>query len=747
MESLDMIGRMGSAGVPAWAGIVFRQEAPGKPIEWRNHPSATDGKTAHFDVPQPFFPDSWAKPDSIVPIMTERTHPLIEAVTEPLANNAERRMDAQAFLGEGFNAAHPDVAEVTARIEAAGQRRFAAMRELLLWVLALAALLAVAASHEPTIRLAKTIYAFDIFGPWEKPVLPAGLTEEQRLLLGDPEFDDLEQKRRLHLLVPGNPAYFVEYAQAYDSENETLPPDFLDTAARIAPDNAFFPYFAAGRIGKESYSKKRSGSPSPPPRTVDGVRLRPAPREMEFDIKDAAAFEEALALVEKASALPSYETHTNQLIAARVRLLPAGNLTEFTRTLMYAYGSSSGIIRIRIVADLLCARAEQLSKAGREEEFLALAKQREQFIAHLGRNPDLTLIGELVYSVIASGTAKNFEAAADRLDLTAMAETYRKQGAAFLAERDLRDIREKKSEDSFQADKASALLHMTLPMVARQVTSPPLIAEADYEPMRMAEHEFAGRLGVFAVALLLPLAALVVFLFRFVVNPMIRLPAKRMAGALGFTDWVQVVGFGVVLPILFFLIVTRHTPLGGRGYGLMHFELVFPSVQHVALLLGLLVIPAVMVRWRLGKRLAPFGFGDRFTVPIALAAVAMIALWSLAALPFMKRFGMERLVLAALAVPPAVFLGLLLANALRSLFGKPASRLAACTVAIAVLPAYGLATILLCSLMPIYSAAEKHWIAQEALLRIDPDAPDLGAYEFKVAVQKRKEINAITGVE
>lgn len=679
--------------------------------------------------------------------MIPETHPLIEAVTEPLAKNAEQHMAAHSFLEEKFDAAHPGVAEATVRIEAAGRRRFPVLRKLLPWILALAALLAVVASHASTFRFAKTIYHLDIFGPWEKPALPAGLTEEQRLLLGDPKFDDLEQKRRLHLLVPENPAYFAEYAQAYLSAKETLPPDFLETAARIAPDNAYFPYFAAARSGKESYAKKRSTAPSPPPRVVGGVRLRPLPREMEFDIKDAAAFEEALALVEKASAMPEFKTYTNPLIAARVRLLPVANLAEFARALMYAYGSLSGMIQLRIVADLQCARAEQLSKAGRKEEFLALAKQREALIAHLGRNPDLTLVGELVHSVIASATAKNFEAAADRLGLTEMAETYRKQGDAFLAERDQRDISQKKSHDPFREAKASTLHHMSIPMVARQVISPPPVSEADYEPMRMAEHEIAGSLGVFAVALLLLPAALVVFLFRFVANPMIRLPAKRMAGVLGITDWVRVIGLGVVPPIVFFLIVTRHTPLGGREYGLMHFQMAFPGVHYAALLLSLLIAPAIVVRWRLGKRLVPFGFGDRFTIPIALAAVAMIAGWSLAALPMVERLGMGRFMLTALAAPPALCLGLVLANALRAILGKPGTRLAQCATAVAVLPAYAFATLLLCALTPIYSAAEKRWLAKETLLRIDPDAPDLGAYEFKVAAQKRKEINAITGVE
>jgi hypothetical protein len=63
------------------------------------------------------------------------------------------------------------------------------------------------------------------------------------------------------------------------------------------------------------------------------------------------------------------------------------------------------------------------------------------------------------------------------------------------------------------------------------------------------------------------------------------------------------------------------------------------------------------------------------------------------------------------------------------------------------LHAYPITIIFLCALTPIYSGGEKRWLAQETLLRIDPDAPDLGAYEFTVAAQKRKEINAITGVE
>ncbi|MFM2197478.1 MAG: hypothetical protein RLZZ505_910 [Verrucomicrobiota bacterium] len=693
-----------------------------------------------------FFPDTPAKPASIAAMLPE-THPLIEKVTEPLADNAERRMAAHAFLGEKFDAAHPGVAEATARIEAAGRRKFPKLRKALPWVLAALAVGVVIASHASILSFVHSLYNTGLFEPWTKPALPAGLTEEQRLLLGDPKVADLEQKRRLHLHAPENPAYFAEYAQGFVSERSALPPDFLETATRIAPDNAYFLYFAAGRIGKESFTKKKLSGSSPPQRMVDGVRLRPLPREAEFDITDPAAFEEAMALIAKAAALPGFETYTNPMIAARVRLLPADTMAEFTRALMYAYGGSSGMIQLRYVADLLCARSEQLSKSGSKEELIALAEQREALIAHLGRNPDIPLIGELVHSVIAIATAKNFEAAADRLGLTEMAETYRKQGEAFQTERDMRDIRVEKEKDPFPEEKASSLHRLALPMINRQVNTPPPVTEADFEPMRRAEHELVGGLGILALALSLPLAALVVFLFRFTATPMIRVPAKRMVGVLCMADWAWVIGFGVVLPILCFLLVTRFTPLGGREYGVMFFQAAFPGVQFAALLLALLIVPAIVVRWRLGKILAPFGFGDRFTVPLALAVMAMIALWSLAALPVVEHLTKAKLLnhftFAALAAPPVLCLCLLFANALRSILGKPAARLAQCATGIAVLPAYPIAILFLCALTPIYSAGEKRWLAKETLLRIDPDAPDLGAYEFKVAAQKRKEINAI----
>ncbi len=655
-------------------------------------------------------------------------------------------MAAQDLLGRAFDPSHPSIAETTARIDAAGRRKFPVWRKAILWVLAGIVLAATVSSHVPILKIGKTLSNYELFESLEKPALPPGLTEQQRLLLGDPDKDDFDQKQRLHASAPENPAYYVEYAQAYLTQTEALPPDFLETAARIAPDNAFFPYIAAGQTGKKSYTKKSKTGTSPPPRMVGGVRMAPLPREMEFDITDEAAFEEALKLISKATVMPGFETYTNPMIVARVRLLPAENIAELTRTLLFAYASSvSGVIQLRYTTDLLDARAEQLSKNGDKEGFLALAKQREALINHLARNPDNYLIGELVYAVIASATATNFHAAADRLGFTDMAADYRKQADAFLADKDMRDSGSKKSSEDSIEKKASSIARLSLPMLDRQVTQPPSISDADFEPLRMAEHELLAGLGVLAVALIIPLAALIVFLFRFVFPAIIRRPAKRMAGVLGVMDWLWVTALGIVLPILVFLVITQLTSFSGRGYSASFFLFSFPGVHLIALLLALLIAPAAVVRWRLSKRLAPLGFVDRFTIPLALAVLALLLAWSLAAFPGLVRFGMGEFTLIALAAPPAFCLGLLFAHSLRAILGKPAARYTQCATAIAVLPAYPLAIIALCALTPIHSAGEKRWFAKETLIRIDPDAPDLGAYEFKIAAQRRKEINAIMG--
>jgi hypothetical protein len=683
--------------------------------------------------------------------MLPEIHPLIEKLIHPIAANTELRMAAHTVLREKFDANHPGVAVFTARLEAVSRRKFSKLRKVLPWLFAVIVLTVAVYPKLHTIQMTQRLYN-DVFSfsgvRYRAPKMPkpSNQTTEQYLLLGYPY--DFEQAWRLHELDPQNPAYFAEYSSKMRLLTRTLPPDFLATANRIAPDNAYFTYIAAQQIGRECLTIKRSPLPPIPHRVMEGVSLRPLLSETEFEITNTVAYEESLGLLAKATELPRFETYRNSMKAARARLLPTETISDFTRALLFVFAEEHCDSLRRDFGNLLSARAEQLSKSGRKEEFLALVAQREVLIDHLGSNPDITISAELNYFEIARCTSMNFEAAAARLGLTELAKTYRNQGDAFQRESDLRDIRQHEKV-RFPVEKISTLYHYTLPMSNVLVSSIPPINNSEFEPMLRAEHELLGGLGILAVALSIALVALLLYLSIFFAKPMIRLPAKFMAGVLNMGDWVWVIGLGVVLPILFYLFVIGHTTLAGRDYSPMYMKLAFPSVQLVALLMTLLIAPASVLRWRLSKNLVFFGFGDHFTILPAVVALAMIAVWSLCALPVMERVMMVELMndfsFAAVASPLALCFCLLVANIIRTiLLGKPAVCLVQCTTAVAALPAYAIAILFLCALTPIYFAGEKRWLAKETLVRIDPDAPHLGSYELKVAAQMRKETNAIT---
>ncbi len=115
------------------------------------------------------------------------------------------------------------------------------------------------------------------------------LTDRQQLLLyGDsPEGRKPEQAKALWDSDPTNPAYFAEYVNVFLSTNaDTLPPDFLETAGRIDPENAWFTYVAAGVKAKDAVKKKKQSKPE--------IAANKTP---EWDILDPKKLADVLAIL------------------------------------------------------------------------------------------------------------------------------------------------------------------------------------------------------------------------------------------------------------------------------------------------------------------------------------------------------------------------------------------------------------------------------------------------------------------
>lgn len=672
--------------------------------------------------------------------MLPETHPLIEAATSPLADNAEQRLAANVLLGEAFDPAHPEVADALERLERRNSRKHRASWKVVLWCLAGIALALAVFSLVPEIGLVKSLLRSSLFEPMERPPLPAGLSEGERLLLGDPALDEVEQGLLLHRHAPENPAYYAEYAGSYAARFETLPPDYFETIERIAPDNAFFVYFAAAQIGKKAIEKQHSGSGPRKQRVIDGVKLGPKFGESDFSIVDQAAFDEAMALIGKAAVLPDFQTYTSTMMAARSGILPDETIAGFMHSLVSVFSSAWGVIHLRNAADLMNAAAGDFSKNGKKEEFLVLARQRDAFMSQLAHNPDTNLVGELVFNVIGSTTAVNFHASADRLGLDEVAENYRSQKDGFQVWRDNREIRRKNGVAPFRAEHAAVIAGQTLSMVHSQASNPPPIHADDLKPMRLAEHDLASRLGVVAAALILLIACLPVYVFRYHSPRPARFPAQQLASLLRPADWAWVIILGIILPIVVYFGINRLTPLGGRDFNVEHFLFLFPGVHLLAILLNLLLAPAILLRWRLGKRLAPFGINCRPSL-IPGAVLFLILLWSLAVYPIVREVDLSRNLLIALASVPALWLACVFLNVLLGFIGKPAGRIPRAATTSALLPAYAFGIIALCLTLPFFTASEKYWVSRDTIFKINPDAADLGAYEFKVAAQLRKEIS------
>lgn len=671
--------------------------------------------------------------------MLPETHPLIEAITKPLADNAELKLSAIRILEQTFDPQHPSVPQAMERLEERDKKKFPALGKIVLWVLAVAVLGFGMYSDRETIRLVIKFDDLYGYGEPESAPRPAGLTEQELLLLGDPAL--------LFESDPANPAYFAEYVTAMNQ----LPDDFLETANRIDPSNSYFLYWAAGHTAGDAVepikSGRSSGKPKPAPRYVDGIKLSALPMEVEYTIKDQAAYEEALGLIKKASEMPEFESYVNSMISAKARIIKVDTLHDYSAALLVTYGGSShGIFSLMKSSRIMDARAEELSKAGRKEEFIELAAQRDAYLSGLSNNKDVHLIGELVFAAMGRATATNFQAAAERLGLTDMAEKYRKQKEGFIAERDFRDLRDDHALASNLMKRGSMITRLTSPMVGQQVQSPPPFNDSDLKPMRMVEHELLGRLGIYSIGLILLPTTLFVFLFRFIVPKAVRMPAKRIACLLKISDWIWIFSLGVGLPILVFLCINRLLPVSGRDYGSSHFLFIFPGLHLSALLATLLLLPAIITRWRLTRRAAAFQFGSRWDL-LSLPVIAVMLVYAIVAYPVLVKFNLNTMIQIGLAAPLVGWLGFVFFNGLRIILGSARSRLIQSATAIAVIPAYPLAMIALCFTLPLYHAGEKHWLPQDKLHLIDPEAPDLGAYEFRVAAQKRKEINAIMGIE
>ncbi len=684
--------------------------------------------------------------------------PLIEAALRPLSDNAELHLAAAGFL-ENLKISDDGEEEAVVRWDAQDGRRRRVFWRRALWVALIVASAAVWLVNSGE------LFRYFEWGKWSMHPYSGSMPDSEErvgrrldakqklLLFGDQASDHQdERKEGLWLSEPDHPAYFAEYAVAYAAERSELPPEFLETARRIDPDNAWFTYFAGGVWAREAVKSK--------PQTAKGEH------PPEWEILDQARMDRALELFHEARMQGSCDDYTARMLLERLALLPQGTLIEGSDSIAcIANATVFGSLRIMHLMTSVAAKAWSLGEAGDAKGFQELSKDMD---AYLQGRLDMevgTLVDELVFTSTLLIISESFAPAAERLGLEAEATRWKKTWERVRARNDARKSWEftvdGKTEDPRKV--TGVFGGGSMGMVSKQVQNPPALADDDLKPGRLIEHEIVAWFSSYVIWLIMGALLGLVVIYRFRVPLMVRRLAGRMEDLLRPVDWTWILGAGVLLPLVFVMAVNRLTPLGGRQFGLAGVSFLLPVGHFLALLVVWLVLPVAIIRWRFAKVAGFFGFSKPSWAPglAVLGAVALVPVIGWVAISeglgelsaeWMNDLGLEVeksgpaslwvwCAIGLLAVP----LLWLAITSCRAVFSHAGRLFHRATVSVVLARAYAACMLLVILAVPCFKAAEQYWFERDTLMRFDATLPGWSRYEYQVAVQLRKETREILG--
>lgn len=664
---------------------------------------------------------------------------VIEAAVRPFSDNAELKLAAAELLGRASG--NPSE-EAIARWDALDASKRGPVRRWLPWGLlaAASALMWLAESRE---MIAYFQWVKCRSAPFFEPPpyqaeqrTAARLNARGKLLVfGDPASQDIVvRKEKLWQSDPGNPAYYTEYAAVFAARNHKMPPNFLETARRLDPDNAWFTYLAAGADMNEYGWLKRS----------NGKLLREARTQTKCT------------------------SYTAELLLQRLSLLPQGNLMErFDSVGCLDNSSVSAKLELINVCEVIATAADLAAQKGDVAEFQEIARDADYFLRWIYQDEVSSLRGEAVNASIVERLAKTFTREAQTLGLRQEAEAWEKIVLDMRKRDEIRSTREfaLDGKEVESGKVTGSLFGYSVERLADALETPLPLTDADVKPGRLLDHEILSRFFNYLCWLVMTLCLGLVAAYRFRVSALSRRLAARMAELLRPADWAWIVGLGILLPFAYVMGINRLTPLGGREFGMRGTALPMPACHFLGLLVLWLVVPVQIIRWRLARRAGGFGFSGPsrigwLAVACAVAFVpwigsvaisaAHLPVWELLGLTLSERIGLSPITMLSQVYRPLLFVlgvsALWLAGvAARALFCRADRHFHRAAAARVLVVSWAAALAVLCLASQGFKAAERYWFARDELGRMDPARPGWSVYEYRVATQLRKEMRDILG--
>ncbi|WP_367871138.1 hypothetical protein [Luteolibacter sp. Populi] len=674
--------------------------------------------------------------------MPDAAERFIQAAISPMEDNAELTIAARHQLEEAIRNAAPgpgdtrDIAAATLeqRDRPGFLKRWKAALYLLTAGVSAAVLGLTAASvisMWPAYQLLAntlSIRSFYIDPAMSDRMLAGHLKPKERLLLlGDTaKAGRAARIKGLWDSEPDNAAYFADYAIAHLSDHSALPLDFLETARKLDPDNGWFIAIAAGESARQAIDPGSRATTTSP----GGVKLKL--------IKDAAKRDEALALLHEASAKPRFDSYQPAMLRKRIPLLPARtDTTDQFVPFSYLAGTSAPNFRIRYLGDVMAIQAMDLAKAGDRVGFRQLRRDWDLLTGNMIRAESIGVIDMLLATSNIRVSLKAMHEAAVDLGLSEEAARLKALDDRF---EERKRVQTSRPDPLPELQKHGSVLGgASWPMLSKQTLRTVEIPAEELQAGRLADHAFAGRVLALAAWIVLALAMNAAGLYSYRGSALPRRLSVRLGELLKVSDHARIIGIGIMLPALYYLVIYRLTPWGGRDWSLAASAYIVPAAQFGTMLSLMLVLPVLITRARLNRRAGAAGLRARQTwVPWAAVACAAAAL---------PTFGLslEKGSNAGIVMNIATgLIGILLLYALiagiRALFSRQQSLLRRMTLARAVIPAYAAGMVLMMLAMPLYHLEEKHWFGQDEISRFSAENPSFSRYEWDVTQVLREEL-------
>lgn len=560
----------------------------------------------------------------------------------------------------------------------------------------------------------------------------ARFTAEQKLILfGDEQaINDAERWKPLWQSDPENPFYFMEYAAAYFRVHQTLTPEILETAARIDPENAWYSAIMASAMAKKAVKKH-----------TPGYDARKRGEKTTYSVTDEKQFAGALELFHEAARKPRLSPNQVELQKQRLALLPERTdfVSQFPRQ-VFAASQNCPLIDLRSLVDAISVQASRYAERKDVAGFQQLVADWRWLVRATAQD-GVSLLDVMVAKAFLTMPLSAFSEAAKSLGLEEDGEKF----AALLrqneeqSERNRRRIRES-SNSGLVERKASIMAGMTLPAATRQVEAPPPITEADLRAGRFADHAVFGRAHALASWAILGICAGLAALSRLRGDQTVIRLSMHLQDLFRWSDWLWIGVGGVVIPLLWFLAISRFTPLSARDWGMKPSGFLLPALQTGSLTVLMLVSSAVIASGRLAKRAGFPGLKPRLPwLGWAGVISSALAIPVVGAMTVFPKLGYP-LFFIGCGLSGVALIWLVWGFFCHALGKPPGGSLRRATLARMMVPAWVFGMLVFALLVPVHYAEERHWIQQDRLLEITTESPSMTRYERDLTAVLRKEL-------